>query len=469
MSQKAEKLRNLADNMQDVIDDKLRCDRLEDTARRQRIAAGVRQDGYKLQQIQSCLYALAEAHESGDIVMKPPQLAKVSRKTEVETLLRGYNHYWTKTWDGTPPFDKPDSYDFDSVKRANRLGISNADEFRLCQEALKNMVEGRDRKRLEERKKQEELKRLEQRIQPGNIPGFFPTSQEIIELMLQEANIQIGETICEPQAGKGNIADVIRDRYSSHTNHLSCFEVHYNLQEILKAKGHNVCGANWLSSEYDDRRYDVIIQNPPWGKGVPNDNQDFDHVRKSYARCNRVLVSLFNAGLKFRTDQRYKDFRLWLKSVGGVVKEIPAFDRVESGTSAQGVMIVIRKKEAIPAIAPPESLEPKVLQYAHSHEENLEWLHKAIATLSREPISKNEIENLLAEVNAPTDPKSQLRQYLGTKLFNEMEVTIATSCFNDWRSHPARENALKRSLLDVIGEEAIVSRIFPLIKSCQDY
>ncbi|HYE12246.1 MAG TPA: LPD38 domain-containing protein [Patescibacteria group bacterium] len=78
---RVEKLRQVAENMQDTIDDKF-SDRLVNTARRARMAASAEADGEYLQRIQQTLHNIADAIESGEVKL----LDNIDSKAQVETL-----------------------------------------------------------------------------------------------------------------------------------------------------------------------------------------------------------------------------------------------------------------------------------------------------------------------------------------------------------------------------------------------
>lgn len=52
------------------------------------------------------------------------------------------------------------------------------------------------------------------------------------------------------------------------------------------------------------------------------------------------------AGVTFRSDRRYAEFRAWAEDMGGEFVDIPAGTFKESGTGVASVMLTIRKGEA---------------------------------------------------------------------------------------------------------------------------
>jgi hypothetical protein len=84
--------------------------------------------------------------------------------------------------------------------------------------------------------------------------------------------------------------------------------------------------------------------NPPFENG-----QDLAHVRHAYGfvRNGGALVAIMGAGVKFRQDRRYADFRTWAEDRGAVWQDIPAGAFAESSTGVASVRLVIRKQFAL--------------------------------------------------------------------------------------------------------------------------
>jgi 16S rRNA G1207 methylase RsmC len=144
-------------------------------------------------------------------------------------------------------------------------------------------------------------------------------------------------TILEPSAGKGNIADKIRQAYPH--NPLSVVERMVTLQNILQAKEHNLVGFDFL--EYEGQ-YDRILMNPPF-----EDGQDIDHVLHAFSclKSGGVLVSVMCEGVFFRGDKKSQHFREWLAGVGGYEEALPAgsFKSSERPTGVATRLVMVTK------------------------------------------------------------------------------------------------------------------------------
>ncbi|MCR8639002.1 SAM-dependent methyltransferase [Leptospira interrogans serovar Ricardi] len=158
------------------------------------------------------------------------------------------------------------------------------------------------------------IKKLERNLIGSKISGFFPTPKNLGKTMIDEADIQPGMDVLEPSAGKGDLSDLIRNKKVEPDT----IEIDYSLREILKEKDHKIVGSNFL--DYNEKKYDRIIMNPPFERG-----QDIDHVQHAYdlLKPGGKLVSIMAEGPFFRSDNKSKNFRNWLDEVGGDSRQLP--------------------------------------------------------------------------------------------------------------------------------------------------
>jgi hypothetical protein len=122
----------------------------------------------------------------------------------------------------------------------------------------------------------------------------------------------------EPSAGKGSLADGIREACPSAA--VTCVEPVGALRQILRLKGHELMDAGDLL-EVDCRGgFDRVAMNPPFEHG-----QDIDHVRHAFRalKPGGRLVAIMSEGAFFRTDRKASEFREWLDEVGGEAEDLP--------------------------------------------------------------------------------------------------------------------------------------------------
>ena len=89
----------------------------------------------------------------------------------------------------------------------------------------------------------------------GNNQDFYPTPSRLIDKMLLGLTMYQYQNILEPSAGKGDLADGIKEkiRIQEHSyrgtdqNILDTIEVDENLRHILRGKKHNVVHDDFLT------------------------------------------------------------------------------------------------------------------------------------------------------------------------------------------------------------------------------
>jgi hypothetical protein len=233
---------------------------------------------------------------------------------DFETLLCTY-HKTARNFYG-----QVDRYKEDLMKyrRLMRMHMESLPELRTALRELQAIKKGVTIS--PEMKKAQEIKELERKFIGAQIPGFFPTPGEtdpngLARQIVDLANVQTGNTILEPSAGLGHLADVITEVWPD--NELIVVEHSYSLCEALKLKGYQAQHEDFLQHT---GTYDRIIMNPPFENG-----QDIQHVLHAYSLLNEGgrLVAIM-AGNKNKQDQHTRDFMEFLESAGGSIEENPA-------------------------------------------------------------------------------------------------------------------------------------------------
>lgn len=182
------------------------------------------------------------------------------------------------------------------------------------------------------------IKQMERGLIGQNIPGYFPTPRLVVERMLELAQVEAERKVLEPSAGKGNIADLIREQHPGC--YLSVIEINQSLRELLIAKGHELIGNDFLQHR---ERYSFIIMNPPF-----EDGQDIEHVRHAYALLypGGRLVSVMGESAFFRSDKKATEFRNWFESVNGYEEKLAngSFLDSERSTGVNARIVLIDKQ-----------------------------------------------------------------------------------------------------------------------------
>ena len=89
---------------------------------------------------------------------------------------------------------------------------------------------------------------------------FFPTPEAVARQLVDWLDIGLLDTVCEPQAGQGGIADLLPK------NRTRCVEISPLHCEILRKKGHQVIEGDFLAWSAGDA-FSVIAMNPPYSEG----------------------------------------------------------------------------------------------------------------------------------------------------------------------------------------------------------
>lgn len=172
----------------------------------------------------------------------------------------------------------------------------------------------------------------------------FTTPLSIIDLMISYAQFDVRrphyiETILEPSAGTGSIADHLLNIEGVSVD---CIEINSTLQDILIKKGHKIIADNFMSWDQNHEiKYDCIMMNPPF-----SNLQDRLHVMKAYNHLTEggILVAIMSPRPFFGSCKRSTTFREWLDSVGGYSEDLPHGSFSNSGTQANSKLVVIEKE-----------------------------------------------------------------------------------------------------------------------------
>lgn len=401
----ASRLRGVANGMQKTIDAKLNSPMANQnpTRRRAGIIAGMTAEGERLQRIQKTMGTLADMHEDGTVPEKlaglrtKAQMEMIDQQFHRRAKSKEQNYKWnpslafihkenlnriieaakgrkgvgnsrreasnwlkySKNKNGAT-IDTPSKVKtleqlikalgkddngyglkgakeaLTEAKRYNSLGISSESE-------LVEFLDEYGKVRAGERvlTAQDKVKSKERELLGTKIPGFFPTPKPVIENMMDKAGVEAGMSVLEPSAGKGDIADAIKDNGVDP----DVIELSSTLKGILDLKGHNIVGNDFLEHTGE---YDRIIMNPPFEKG-----QDIDHVKHAYSllKPGGKLVSIMSEGPFFNSNKKGQAFREWLEEVGGTSEKLEqgSFKGKDSfrQTGVNGRIVEIGKSDGI--------------------------------------------------------------------------------------------------------------------------
>ena len=106
-----------------------------------------------------------------------------------------------------------------------------------------------------------------------NLFEFYPTPRGLIDRMLAGIDFLEVESVLEPSAGAGDIAEAVAGRMKSanyrsreYSPDIDCIEINEDLRGILKSKGHRVVHDDFLTYQ-SKKKYNLIVMNPPFSDG----------------------------------------------------------------------------------------------------------------------------------------------------------------------------------------------------------
>ena len=141
----------------------------------------------------------------------------------------------------------------------------------------------------------------------------------------------------EPQAGQGNMVEVLKDLYQEIPQ-IDCCEIDEFSRDVLKRKGFNVIGENFLDLQ-PNPIYRWVIMNPPFNGKCGDYVDHIQHAFKFLNERGRLLAivpeSFLNSKIK-----RIVDFRNWVFTYGSHAR-LPEKAFAESGTTIPCVMLRI--------------------------------------------------------------------------------------------------------------------------------
>lgn len=161
---------------------------------------------------------------------------------------------------------------------------------------------------------------------------FFETPKEIVNQIIELADIKKEMSVLEPSAGHGSICDELPKNIE-----LRCIEIDAEKCEVLIGKGYNCENIDFINYNYNN--FDRIVMNPPFTKG-----QDASHVLHAYNLLKEggKLVSVMSNSITFNSQKKYQAVRDLIDKNGEII-ELPDNSFEKSGTKVKTVLVVINK------------------------------------------------------------------------------------------------------------------------------
>jgi len=181
-------------------------------------------------------------------------------------------------------------------------------------------------------------------LNPKVKTGYFPTPPEIVDKMIDLADVSHSMWILEPSAGQGHIADKICEVTGTNPLNMFVCEVLPENIKILQSKGYTVRGNffDFANSHIGSTwRFDRILMNPPF------ENQaDIDHVSTAFSLLadGGRLVSIMSSGVTFRNNKKTVEFRdKILAEHSTYLEHLPEGAFKSSGTGVNTILLRLEK------------------------------------------------------------------------------------------------------------------------------
>ncbi len=155
-------------------------------------------------------------------------------------------------------------------------------------------------------------------------------AREIVDLIDSGLMLDDFTRFLEPSAGRGAIARYLKDKT------LHVIEIQKKNREVLQSLGMTVIYDDFMNFE-PDRKYDVIIANPPFTR-----QQDIDHVNKMLDLANEQVISVMSGSVLWRDNRKTTDFRVRVADLGGTITALPEGTFASSGTMINTCLLNVR-------------------------------------------------------------------------------------------------------------------------------
>ena len=184
-------------------------------------------------------------------------------------------------------------------------------------------------------------------LDPEVKTGYFPTPAEIVDKMIELADIGASQRILEPSAGQGHIADrIVRHLIDMHVPTIDV-RICETLPENVRALEEN----GWIiegdffefksECHLHDITFDRILMNPPF-----ENQSDLLHVAIAFSMLapDGILVAIMSAGVTFRENKKTVDFReKILEPHCTHLEHLPPGTFKEYGTMVSTIMLRLEK------------------------------------------------------------------------------------------------------------------------------
>ena len=331
----AARFRQMADKLQEEIDRRYNSmSGLNPTARRQRIMESQHIEAARLERVQKGLRVLADRHEIGAV---PESLAALKSKKAIYDMLL-YERF------------------YEDVKKSLKV-YATEEEYLAARSVLIELIDSyrnADDEQRQHAAQQREAEKLERDLALLDIPGYFPTPDGVIEIMLEQWSMAYDRDpthVLDPSAGAGALIKAVADRFPG-LKRIDAYEINHKLRNVLKKRYGDeqrihLIGDDFLEAEHGPQGYNLILMNPPFGKGA-----ELEHIRHAFEFLGAgnsvhggLLISVAPTAVEYNSTKKYQAFREWLDEQGGWTVPLPEGSFLDSKrkTGVNTLLVVIQR------------------------------------------------------------------------------------------------------------------------------
>jgi predicted RNA methylase len=159
--------------------------------------------------------------------------------------------------------------------------------------------------------------------------GCFPTPMELVQQMMQRADIQPGMRVLEPSAGDGAIANAAAAAAGSRSLVTAVELLPGNVRKLHAAGFTDVLEKDFLTLE-PQPSFDVVCMNPPFGKMA-----DIDHVLHAarFLKPTGRLVAITSPSWTSNSARKAQSFKDFVSQAQGEVLDVAAGAFAAAGTN----------------------------------------------------------------------------------------------------------------------------------------
>ena len=171
---------------------------------------------------------------------------------------------------------------------------------------------------------------------------FYPTPESLAQRAWKKFQNQDFVKVLEPSAGEGHLADACpRDYYRGHRTRADCIELDVTKHPLLREKGFDVIGLDFLEFDGPGAMYSHVIMNPPFADGAK-------HVLKAWNMLyDGEIVAILNAETIRNPFSKEREMLVRLVQQHGDVEFIEgafAADEAERKTDVEVALVYLRKE-----------------------------------------------------------------------------------------------------------------------------